>query len=171
MLEAIFNLPIQYLVAQAIGFVAFIFGIICFSQKDDRRLKLWGVAQAAMLMPHFLLLGAHVAAQSVVISAIRNYLSTKARAKIFAPLFILFYAVLGYWRYQHWYDLLPMAGSILSTIGLFYFRQIQMRLMFLTSTSFWLVHNIMVGSIGPSLMELFICLTNAKTIYKMRARL
>ncbi len=167
MLEQYFQSP-QYIIAQIIGLIALVFGVICFSQRDDHKMKLWAVAQCLALVPHFLLLGAHVAVFSVLISATRNYLSTKLNMRKVAPLFLVFYIGFGYWKYHQWYDLLPTIGAICSTIGLFYLRQIPMRLTFLTSTTLWLIHNIAIGSIGPSIMELLQWFANARTIYRIK---
>lgn len=158
----------RMIAAQLVGFVALAGGIITYSQQDDQRLKQYSIVQGGVITLHFILLGTYVAAGAAFISAVRNYFSTRNDSKKLVPLFLLCYLLIGYARYQVWYDILPMIGSICSTIGLFYLRSVPMRLTFLTSTSLWLTHNILAGSIGPSLMEGFIWAANARTIWRLR---
>ena len=58
-------------------------------------------------------------------------------------------------------------GSTLGTIAFFWFDGIPMRLVLLGATACWLTHNALVGSIGGTLLELFIGLSNASTCYRL----
>ncbi len=153
-------------VIQAIGFVAFGFGVTGFLQKDDRKFKIVLVIGCLFLATHYYLLGAAAAAGTTLITAIRNSVSLSkiGAVKWVAFPFILFYVVVGALQYGHWYDALPIAAPIVSTYALFHFKGVKMRAFFLFATSCWIVHNFAVGSIGPFFMEVFIFSANAYTI-------
>lgn len=158
---------IQMILAQIMGFAALALGIITYSQQDDARLKFWSVVQGSVLAIHFALLGAHVAAGSAVVSATRNYFSMR-NAKKLVPLFLLCYATFGLSGHRVWYDLLPMLGSMTSTMGLFYLRGHKMRWTFVTSSFLWLIHNLLAASIGPAIMEAVLLCANLRTIYRLK---
>ncbi len=153
---------------QAIGFIAFGFGIWAFLQKDDKRLKIIQAIQSLILATHFFLLGSQGAVVACVITAIRNITALTSVAKTLAPLFILACIGLGLYRYNVWTDILPTLAVLVSTIGIFYLEKVPMRLCLLFATSMWIIHNAAVGSIGPFFMELFMFTANINTIRRMR---
>jgi len=154
---------------QAIGFVAFGFGVGGFLQKDDRKFKIVLVIGCLFLAVHYFLLGAAAAAGTTLITAIRNSasLSKIGTIKWAAFPFITTYVVIGILQYEYWYDALPIAAPVVSTYALFHFKGVKMRAFFLFATSCWITHNFMVGSIGPFFMEVFIFSANAYTILTM----
>ncbi|MBI3441022.1 MAG: YgjV family protein [Proteobacteria bacterium] len=154
----------RQITAQIIGFAAFFFGVYAFVHKNDRYLKKLLIAQSFILTLHFFLLGAHGAIASTFVSGLRLVASLFGNLRHLAPLFIILYIVLGFIRYQHWYDAVPILGSCVSTIGFFYCRDIKMRLCSLFSTCLWIIHNTAVGSVGPLLMEITIFVVNLRTI-------
>lgn len=155
---------------QILGYIATVFGIIGFQQKDDTKLKLYVLAMSGFIVAHFVLMGSFAAALSAALAASRWGLSiftaVRARAHIFVPLFVLVFTASGYLTYEHWYDALPPFGSICGTFGLFYFTRLKLRLILLFSGTMWLVHNIASLSYGPIAMESFIFLSNAVMILR-----
>ncbi len=149
---------------QAIGFVAFVFGVAAFLSHDDRKLKILLTVQSYALSVHFLLLGANGAVVTTFIAGTRNLVSLFAKVKFFAPLFVALYIIFGIYYYEKWTDILPVTSGVITTMGIFYLERIPMRLAFLCASSLWIVHNILVMSIGPLLMELFILTVNIRTI-------
>jgi hypothetical protein len=155
---------------QAIGFIAFGLGIWAFLSHDDARFKILLTCQCTFLCIHFGLLGAYGGMAAAFITGTRNIASLNANLKWMVPGYIILYLGLGAFFFRSWIDLLPITGSIISTIGLFYLKRVPMRLCSLFSTFLWIIHNGMVGSIGPFFMEIFIFLANIKTINSLRRK-
>ncbi len=155
------------IIAQIIGFIAFGIGVASFLQKDERKLRILLGASGATLCLHFVLLGAYTGAAAVFVTSTRNVLSIYGWAKKFAPLFYL--AVIGFGWYTHddLVDIFPVLAGICGTTTVFYLSGIKMRLGFIAGSSLWVVHNVMVGSIGPTLMESMMIGASAYRIYRM----
>jgi hypothetical protein len=81
--------------------------------------------------------------------------------------FIGLSAGLGAWLFQGWASLLPITASIIGTSALFFLQGLQMRLLMLAGTGLWVINNLLVGSIGGSLLELTLLATNSWTILRM----
>lgn len=157
--------PWLWWAAQFVGLVALVIGVFGFAQTNDRRLKGFLTLQTLVLALHFALLGVWVAVGTSLLTALRNYISRFAQARILAPFFILAYATIGFSQFTAPWQLLAVLGATLSTLGLFYCTGIRLRLLVLGAITCWLIHNIFAGSIGPSIMEALQWAMNAKTIW------
>ena len=156
-----------YLTGQFLGLVSYAIGVYCFFQKDDRQLKIFMFVLQFNNCLHFALLNAPTAVLSSLLSVVRTGLSLKTSSKIVAWLFIALSAALGLWLAERWLDLLPIVGSCIGTYALFCLTGIRMRLAFLVGACFWLANNIVVGSIGGTLLELTLISVNSSTIFRM----
>lgn len=67
--------------AQGIGGIAFMVGVMAFWQKDDLRFRYQMMAFCFIMGVHFVLLGATVAAIGVVINGIRSFASIKTQSR------------------------------------------------------------------------------------------
>ena len=142
-------------IAQIIGFIAFGLGILSFLQKKDRNLKILLATQAATLGLHFIMMGAYTGAASAFVASSRNILSLFARARKVTPGFYIAILGFGYYTYDSPIDIFPVTAGMISTTALFFLKGMTMRLGFVVSSGLWLIHNIVVGSIGPAFMEAF----------------
>lgn len=111
------------------------------------------LAQAYTLCLHFLLMGAYTGAAAAFITGTRNGLSVFAWAKKLAPVFYAAILAFGWLTYQAPVDSLPVLAGLMGTTAFFFLSGISMRLCLVCASSLWLIHNIVIGSIGPSLME------------------
>ncbi len=157
--------------AQLLGYLAFVLGVSAFWQRDDRRLRYLVTALSLTYAVHFTLLGNPAAAAGAGISAVRAWLSLFTRSPWVAAVVILANLTVGGMLVSHWQHLLPLVGSVLGTLAMFFLDGIPMRVTLLVGTGLWLSNNILSGSIGGSALECVIGLTNATTIVRlMRAR-
>jgi hypothetical protein len=154
-----------YLIAQGIGFIAFFCGISAFFQKDDRTLKVLMVFQGLLLAAHFYMLGALAGAGGALISGTRTGFSLFHIGKFIAPVFYIAAIIIGFAAYQSPVDILPILGSIAGTTAFFYLSGLKMRCLLAVGTILWIIHNALVLSIGPFLMEVFMLSAN---IYRLR---
>jgi len=163
-----FDVFLSYInLVQVLGFLAFFISLYAFSRTSDQHLLIGQAVQSFVLALHFYLLGANSAAAMSFVSGIRNYISLHKNVKKFAVFFMVIYIGAGIYTYEELVDVLPVLSSLLGTAAVFYLSGIKMRLVMMLSTTLWIIHNAVVVSIGPLLMELFILGITARTGYKL----
>ncbi|MAI38588.1 MAG: permease [Alteromonas sp.] len=118
---------------------------------------------------HFALLGAVTACFSALLSVVRTGLSihVKTRSRNVAYIFIALSLLLGIYLADVWYDLFPILGTCIGTYALFCLSGIKMRLAFFCGALCWLTNNIIVGSIGGTLLEATLIMVNSITIWRL----
>ncbi len=152
---------------QLAGYMAFAFGMACFAQTDDRRFKLFMALECAAYVLHFALLGQPTAVASTSVSLLRSVASLKARKPWVGLFFVGLSMAAGVWLYSGWVSLLPIAASCIGTTALFFLSGLRMRLLMLCGTLLWLLNNLLVGSIGGSLLEACLAVSNLWTISRL----
>ncbi|WP_413691453.1 YgjV family protein [Psychromonas sp. KJ10-2] len=157
----------QLFFAQLIGFMSFILGICTFFQKDDKKLKIMMVIFNLNHLVHYLLLGSIVSALSALLSAFRTvtaiYISSLAVALVFIGVGL---SSAIYFSESIW-DLWSMLGMSIGTYAVFVLKGIKMRIAFLIGAVCWLINNILVGSIGGTLLEATLITVNLSTIIRI----
>ncbi|EGR0667783.1 YgjV family protein [Vibrio vulnificus] len=153
--------------AQALGFLSFGLGISTFYQKNARHLKILMLVFNLNHLLHFLLLGSMLSALSALLSALRTTTSIFTSSKWVAAIFILIGIVSGLGMAEHWWELWPIVGTVIGTYSLFVLSGIRMRIGFLAGATCWLINNILVGSIGGTLLEMTVIIMNLITIYRL----
>lgn len=155
------------IIAQALGFVSYGLGVLCFYQKNDTKLKIVMLIMNTNNAIHFALLGAPTASLGSVLSVFRTGLSIYTSSRAIAFAFIFIALVSGYWLADSWQDMFPIAGTCIGTYALFCLRGIRMRLAFICGALCWLTNNIIVGSIGGTLLEITLLIVNLNTIRRL----
>lgn len=157
----------EFNLAQAVGMVSFILGILCFYQRNDRRLRIMMLAMNINHALHYALLGTLTSCISALLAALRTGVSIKTRSRSVGALLIGVSLLLGLYFTEHWYDLFAVAGTCIGTYALYWLSGIKMRLAFLVGASCWFTNNIIVGSIGGTLMEVSLLTMNSITILRL----
>ncbi|WP_342610046.1 YgjV family protein [Vibrio tritonius] len=155
---------ILYEFAQALGFVSFALGISTFYQKNDRRLKIVMLIFNLNHLVHYLLLGSMVSALSIGLSALRTASAIYTSSKWVAALFVIGGIAFGVSIADDWWDLWPVVGTTIGTLAIFTLQGIPMRIAFMLGGMCWLINNILVGSIGGTLLETTLLSVNCLTI-------
>ena len=153
--------------AQLLGYVAFVFGVACFLQTDDRRFKWFMAGECVAYVVHFALLGNPTAVASSLISMTRSLLSLRTRSKWVAVAVVAANIGFGLAIAEKPADWLPLTASCLGTIALFTLEGIRMRLLMLCGTGLWIANNWIAGSIGGTALEIVIAVINLTTITRM----
>jgi hypothetical protein len=160
--------PIElFSAAQWLGYIAFAFGVGCFLQKDDRRFKLFMALECLSYVLHFWLLAVPTAVASSLVSLARSLVAMRTHSPWAAAGFVALLLALGVWLYSGWVSLLPLAASCIGTLALFLLKGIAMRVVMLGGTLLWVVNNVLVGSVGGTMLEVVVATTNAFTIWRM----
>ena len=108
--------------AQLFGYVAFVLGVGCFLQTDDRRFKWFMAGECLAYVLHFGLLGNPTAVASSLISLTRSLLSLRTRSRWVAAAVIAANLGMGLALAHRPSDWLPLAASCLGTLALFTLR-------------------------------------------------
>jgi hypothetical protein len=153
--------------AQWLGYLAFAFGVGCFLQRDDHRFKFFMALECLSYVLHFALLGVPTAVASSLVSLARSLVAMRTQSPWAAAGFVALLLVLGVWLYSGWVSMLPLAASCIGTLALFLLRGIAMRVVMLGGTLLWIVNNVLVGSVGGTMLEVVVATTNAFTIWRM----
>ena len=140
-----------------------------FAQSNDRRFKLFMTAECVAYVVHFSLLGVPAAAASSLVSMTRSLLSLYTRSLWVVTVIVSVNIMLGIGLAEAWWNWFPLLASTIGTLALFLMTGIRMRMVMLVGTLLWLANNVLCGSLGGTVLELVIALTNARTIYKMRS--
>ena len=153
--------------AQSVGLLAFIVGASAFLHQDGNRFRLHLTVFQIVLCSHFILMGAFTAAFGCGISALRSYASTKTKSNKVMWFFVSLLWLMGLPSLQHSYELLTIFGASVATWGLFQAEGIKLRLLILFNSFCWLTNNLLLGSIGGTLMESTFIIVNLYTISRM----
>ncbi len=154
--------------AQCVGYVAFVLGVGCFLQSDDRRFKLFMAGECLAYIVHFALLGNPTAVASTSVSLLRSLLALRTRSLWVVALVIALNVGLGLAFVRQPGDWLPLTASCLGTLALFLLQGIPMRLVMLCGTCLWIANNIIAGSIGGTALEVIVACVNIATILRLR---
>jgi len=153
--------------AQILGFISFALGISTFYQKDDRKLKIIMLVFNFNTLLHFYLLGSMTSALSAALSALRTGSSIFISSKYIAIVFIVLGLIFGLTIADNWWDMWPIIGTSIGTYAVFSLNGIAMRIAFLFGAVCWLINNILVGSIGGTMLEVTLISINLLTIYRL----
>jgi hypothetical protein len=152
---------------QILGYIAFVTAVIAFGQRSDRRMKLILSVQGTVYALHFHLLLNDAAAAGNVVSVARNLLSLKTRSKYVAGGLIAATLVLAFFTVKSPVGLIPTIPTLIATVAMFNFDGIRLRLCLLVCSCFWLANGIISHSIGGTMLEATVCVTNIVTITRM----
>lgn len=153
--------------AQALGFVSFALGVVAFCQKDDRKLKIIMLMLNFNHMVHFYLLGSIVSALSSMLSVTRTASAIFTSSKWVALFFVVTGSAFGALYAHSFKDLWPIFGMIGGTISIFLLKGIVMRIGLLFSSICWLINNIIISSIGGTLLETTVISINIFTMLRL----
>lgn len=154
---------------QLFGWGAFLFGMACFLQTSDLRFKQFMALECAAYVVHFLMLGQWTASASATVSLGRSVAALRYPFKAVGLFFMGLSLAFGAMLYTSWVSWLPIMASVLGTYALFFLKGVPMRFVMLWGTALWLVHNYWVGSVGGTVLEAVLCITNFVTLLRMRA--
>ena len=154
---------------QLFGWGAFLFGMACFLQTSDLRFKQFMALECAAYVIHFLMLGQWTASASATVSLGRSVAAVRYPFKAVGLFFMGLSLACGAMLYTSWVSWLPILASVLGTYALFFLKGVPMRFVMLWGTTLWLVHNYWVGSVGGTVLEAVLCITNFVTLLRMRA--
>ena len=168
MIESTITFLIALSLAQWVGIGAYFIGLVAFTRKNGNHFKFILIICQAVICLHFFMMGAIPGAISAGLSCARTYTSTRTNSSLVMWVFITLVWLLGLYNLNHSYELLTMLGASIATYGMFKFKGPLLRFTVLLCSVCWLTHNLLLGSIGGTLMETSFIIVNGITIFRLR---
>lgn len=153
---------------QVVSLIALGFCIVGFASKRDDRLMVLLISANVAFALQFALFGSWTAAVLSVLVIGRIMLARRYMGNwqvMLAVLAVNLVAALLTWRSSA--DFFAIAAAIFGTLGMFMLRGIPMRLMLAAAAFAWMLNNIAIGSVGGTLAEAMVLVTNFITIYRL----
>lgn len=145
-------------IAQIIGVFGLICSLLSFQMKKRKWIMAFQMTASLSFSAQLFLLGATTGGCVDMISFIRTLIFSQngkkwASSPVWLYVFIFLMIVTGILTWQNAWDLLPIAGSILSTVALWMKKEKNIRLISLTVGPCWLVYNLVKGAWSGALNE------------------
>ena len=147
------------LFVQIVGIIAMGVGALSLMQKKTTSILLVQIVSTILFATHFFMLGAFAGASLNILSMLRNiviYFKKEkwATPKIWFPVFTLFFAIAVYFSGDGLLGLLPFAGCVFMSIGLYIDNSTVTRRYIIISSPCWLIYNTINLSIGGIIAEI-----------------
>ncbi|BCB08894.1 permease [Vreelandella venusta] len=153
---------------QFFGLVSLVLCVLAFSSKQDDRLLVLLLSANVAFALQFMVLGSWTASALSLLVIARIALARRYPGSKTAMAIILAVSgVASVLTWQSWVDLPAIVAMVLGTVSMFLLRGIPMRLFLGLAALAWMVSHILVGSVGGTLAEALVLLTNAITIYRL----
>ena len=153
---------------QILGYVASAILLSGYAIKSDVKTKTVLIFSSVIFVIHFFLLGAFTASAVCAVNTMRNASSIFFhKSKAVFIVFAMLYIASGYFTYDTFIGVLPSIGALLTCAGMFLLGGIPFRVLVVVSTVLWLIHNIMVGSIGGTINFIILLLIGLVTIWRL----
>lgn len=159
-----------FLLSQILVGIAIIFDLISFQFKERKKIVSCLFCAGILISLHFALLEQWTATTLMMIATVR-YLSS-----IFSTRHWLMYFFVGltslatFFTFSGVASILSFLGSSFQTIAAFNANDKKLRQLMIVGTSFWLIHNIVVGSTGAVVMEILFISSNVLGYYRYYLR-
>lgn len=149
-----------FVLSQILVAIAIVFDLMSFQFKDRRKIVFSLFIAGLLISTHFLLLEQWAAAGLMAIASIRYLTSFFTTSKKWMTVFILSSVGITILTYAAVTNLISCIGSIIQTGAAFCENDKKLRQLMIVGTSFWLIHNYMVGSPVAVVMELLFIASN-----------
>lgn len=148
----------QNIIAQCIGVLGLICSLASFQMKKRQHIMALQMTASLSFSAQLFLLGAVAGGCVDLISFIRTLVFSQngkkwASSPIWLALFAAAMVFSGVLTYKTAWDLLPIAGSVLSTVALWMKEERKIRLISLAVGPCWLIYNLVCGAWSGALNE------------------
>ncbi|WP_297792590.1 YgjV family protein [uncultured Marinobacter sp.] len=162
------DMSLAVVLGQICGLIALGFCIAGFANKNDDRLMVLLISANVAFALMFAFFESWTAAALTVLVILRIALARKFQGswRIMAVMLAvnLVVAVVT-WRVPT--DVFPLTAAVLGTVGMFMLRGIPLRIVLGLAALSWMLNNIVIGSVGGTLAEGMVLVTNIITIIRL----
>ena len=159
--------------AQIIGVIAVLSMIISFTRRQRRQILVWQIIVTVLWTVHFLLLGVPTGAATngslIVRNIIFHYKEDKkwAQSSFWLRFFIAVAVVIGILTGDSALSILPVVGSILSTVSMWMKKPLHIRLLTLPVSVCWIIYNAVSGSVAGVCNEVIAIVTILSAVVRI----
>ncbi|WP_148862087.1 YgjV family protein [Marinobacter fonticola] len=156
------------LAGQFFGLVSLILCVLAFSSKQDDRLLVLLLSANVAFALQFMFFESWTAAALTGLVIVRIGLARRyPGSKAVMAVVLAASGVASVVTWQGWADLPAIVAMVLGTVGMFLLRGIPMRVLLGLAALAWGLSHLLVGSVGGTLAEVLVLVTNAITIYRL----
>ena len=147
------------LAAQIVGIFGIALSLLSFQLKKRKHIMLFQMTASLMFSGQLFLVGAITGGCLDLISFVRTLIFANngkkwASSRLWLYGFAIIMVITGILTWENGWSLLPIAGSVLSTVALWMKRERNIRLISLLVGPCWLVYNLVTGAYTGALNEL-----------------
>lgn len=158
----------RFIAGQIVSLMALAFCIVGFASRRDDRLFVCLIFANIAFALQFALFRSWVAAAVSALIVLRVVLVRRYKGNsLMMALMLVATVVVAALNWHRWLDLAALTAGALGTVGMFMLEGIAMRLVLAAAAFCWVVNNALISSIGGTLAESLICVTNAITICRL----
>ncbi|MGM0768390.1 MAG: YgjV family protein [Pseudomonadota bacterium] len=168
MIGLVADMSLAHLLGQFSGLIALGFCIAGFANKNDDRLMVLLISANVAFALMFAFFESWTAAALTVLVIVRIALARKYQGswRIMAVMLAINLLVAAVtWREPT--DIFPLTAAVLGTVGMFMLRGIPLRVVLGLAALAWLLNNLVIGSVGGTLAEGMVLVTNVITIVRL----
>ena len=168
------EIDLIFVIAQIVGFVATVFGIISFQSRLRKKIILYQIFANSLWIIHYLLLGSMAAVAANAVGTARNIVYSMgdkykfARSKAVPVIAIAVFIIMGVLTYTSPFDILPTAAMVVASIAFFVKDEKWIRYMSLVISASWFVFGISVRSLASFISDGFILISIIIAIWRYR---
>lgn len=156
------------LAGQFFGLVSLILCVGAFSSKRDERLMVLLILANVAFALQFIFFESWTAAALTALVIVRIALARRYPGSLGVMACVLGASLLATWlTWQSLADLPALLAMVFGTTGMFLLRGIPMRVFLGLAALFWMLSQILAGSIGGTIAEALVIITNTITIYRL----
>ncbi|GGX98707.1 permease [Litchfieldella qijiaojingensis] len=160
---------LRWLLGQGVSLVALALCIVAFASKRDDRLFVLLLFANVAFATQFALFQSWVAAGISALIVLRIALVRRfPRHRAVMAWMLLATLVVAALTWSGPRDIPALAAGLLGTYGMFMLRGIPMRVALAVAAVCWVISNLLAGSIGGTVAESLIFLTNVITMLRLR---
>lgn len=161
-------MSVAEIMGQVCGLVALGFCLAGFANRNDDRLMVLLISANVAFALMFAFFQSWTAAALTVLVILRITLARKYQGSwriMLAMLAVNLLVAAVTW--QTLTDIFPLTAAVLGTVGMFMLRGIPLRIVLGCAALAWLLNNLVIGSIGGTLAEGLVMVTNIITIVRL----
>ena len=145
-------------IVQSVGVFGLLCSLLSFQMKRRKWIMAFQMTASLSFAAQFFMLGAVTAGCVDMLSFLRTMIFSQnskkwASSPIWLYVFLVIMVITGAATWKSCWDLLPIAGSLLSTIALWMKSEKKIRLISLTVGPCWLLYNLVIGAWAGALNE------------------
>lgn len=163
------EIGLRWLLGQGVSLVALALCLVAFASKRDERLFVLLLFANIAFAAQFALFQSWVAAGISALIVLRIALVRRfPRSRTLMVAMLIATLVVAALTWSGPRDVPALTAGLLGTYGMFMLRGVAMRASLAVAAFCWIISNLLAGSIGGTVAESLIFLTNAITILRLR---